>query len=696
MITLTGGATHTVTQAGQGVPCELWTPAELGALYAWYDADAPTTIAQAGGLVSEWRDLSGGDRHLTASGAARPTYTSSGLDGKSVVTFNATHWMAASTASDWKFLHDSTGSSVFVVLRYTRADRMAFLWTSPFASNKKGWTLCSNSNQNPYHLVPAATSWNVFNQGAHNTLPINSDHIIGVVDDPGNATASLRSSLRLNGGNAVANNTSSNTASTADPDSPLTLGRVGDSSMDGLEGFIAEVVICDARLSDPDRQRLEGHLAWKWGLEANLPLNHPYRNAAPTVGDCVPTSPLVVNPDTTQLPAPGVIEPVHVAVAAASGASWSAASSEPWLAIAHSATGSPDAFGFTAAANLGMLPRSAIVTVTAADGQTASFEVRQQAPCEHVASGDCDGDGIPDLCAIAWGLATDRNGNSIAYACEAGTTVTVPGDFATLQAALDAAVDGWAIRLDPGTYAGPIVIAERSVTLEAAGPLGSVIFDGSGHPGPVVTIVDDPSRGSLLPTTLRGIVVTGGSQGTPVEHDGATYSGGGGVLAVGAALSIESCLITANHAGHGGGIAAISSLLSIASSEIAGNTADLAGGGIAMLASEALVDGTTIHGNAAPLGAGLWLDETSTAQVSASTVCDNQPDQIAGAWQDLGGNAPCSCVGDLNGDGTVDGSDLATLLASWGQAGSPHDLDGDGVVGGSDLAAIIAAWGECP
>ena len=44
----------------------------------------------------------------------------------------------------------------------------------------------------------------------------------------------------------------------------------------------------------------------------------------------------------------------------------------------------------------------------------------------------------------------------------------------------------------------------------------------------------------------------------------------------------------------------------------------------------------------------------------------------------------------------MDGSDLATLLASWGQAGSPHDLDGDGVVGGSDLAAILAAWGECP
>ena len=41
--------------------------------------------------------------------------------------------------------------------------------------------------------------------------------------------------------------------------------------MDGLEGFIAEVVVCDATLLDTDRQRVEGYLAHKWGLEGSLP-----------------------------------------------------------------------------------------------------------------------------------------------------------------------------------------------------------------------------------------------------------------------------------------------------------------------------------------------------------------------------------------------------------------------------------------
>ncbi len=50
-------------------------------------------------------------------------------------------------------------------------------------------------------------------------------------------------------------------------------------------------------------------------------------------------------------------------------------------------------------------------------------------------------------------------------------------------------------------------------------------------------------------------------------------------------------------------------------------------------------------------------------------------------------------VGDLNGDGVVDGADLATLLANWGPcAGCPADLNGDGVVDGADLAQLLANW----
>ena len=36
-----------------------------------------------------------------------------------------------------------------------------------------------------------------------------------------------------------------------------------------------------ATITEEDRQKIEGYLAWKWGLETALPADHPYKNAAP-------------------------------------------------------------------------------------------------------------------------------------------------------------------------------------------------------------------------------------------------------------------------------------------------------------------------------------------------------------------------------------------------------------------------------
>ncbi len=51
---------------------------------------------------------------------------------------------------------------------------------------------------------------------------------------------------------------------------------------------------------------------------------------------------------------------------------------------------------------------------------------------------------------------------------------------------------------------------------------------------------------------------------------------------------------------------------------------------------------------------------------------------------------------DLNGDGLVDGTDLAILLGSWGGCGDceqcPADLDGNCEVDGGDMATLLAAW----
>ena len=53
------------------------------------------------------------------------------------------------------------------------------------------------------------------------------------------------------------------------------------------------------------------------------------------------------------------------------------------------------------------------------------------------------------------------------------------------------------------------------------------------------------------------------------------------------------------------------------------------------------------------------------------------------------------CVGDIDGNGTVGGADLATLLGYWGTSDPAIDLNGDGLVDGADLAIILGVWGDC-
>ncbi len=58
-------------------------------------------------------------------------------------------------------------------------------------------------------------------------------------------------------------------------------------------------------------------------------------------------------------------------------------------------------------------------------------------------------------------------------------------------------------------------------------------------------------------------------------------------------------------------------------------------------------------------------------------------------------NAQAPCVGDLNADRVVDGTDLGVLLGQWGGSGSA-DLNVDGLVDGNDLGMLLGGWGSCP
>lgn len=47
---------------------------------------------------------------------------------------------------------------------------------------------------------------------------------------------------------------------------------------------------------------------------------------------------------------------------------------------------------------------------------------------------------------------------------------------------------------------------------------------------------------------------------------------------------------------------------------------------------------------------------------------------------------------DLDGDGLVNGADIAQILGQWNRSAGPEDINGDGIVDGADLTIILGAW----
>jgi hypothetical protein len=55
-----------------------------------------------------------------------------------------------------------------------------------------------------------------------------------------------------------------------------------------------------------------------------------------------------------------------------------------------------------------------------------------------------------------------------------------------------------------------------------------------------------------------------------------------------------------------------------------------------------------------------------------------------------------TCLGDVDGSGTVDFDDVLRILSAWGPCEScPEDLNGDDMVGFDDLLIALSAWGPC-
>src|SRR6478672_1502362 len=144
------------------------------------------------------------------------------------------------------------------------------------------------------------------------------------------------------------------------------------------------------------------------------------------------------------------------------------------------------------------------------------------------------------LSLAAW-LASDGAGAPLAKQLCVGVG---HGCYATIQAAVDAAVDGDRISIAPGTYAGGVVVG-KSIDLRGTGAQTTVISGG----GPVLTIGGAGDAGQPTVSIARITVTDGVNTGDP------TVAFGGGILIPfasgggrGATVIVADSVITANRA----------------------------------------------------------------------------------------------------------------------------------------------------
>jgi len=244
----------------------LWSPAEITTAL-WLDAADESTITESGGAVSQWDDKSGNNNHVAQSTSTlRPVVASNVLNSKPVIRFDDTDDRLETAGALF-------ATPVFGVYSVTanRDPSGQSSWAGQYIKDDLGRTL-------------------VYQNGVNTRLAALFNGSAGI-----NVTGTANSSFHLfgyeknlNNGNLYYEAVNVGTTSSFSTAISNTSWKIGESAA-GSGGLTfpaaldaAEIVILFAPALTSDRQKLEGYLAHKWGLTANLPAGHPYKLVGPT------------------------------------------------------------------------------------------------------------------------------------------------------------------------------------------------------------------------------------------------------------------------------------------------------------------------------------------------------------------------------------------------------------------------------
>jgi hypothetical protein len=242
----------------------------------WLDAADSAALVLSGSNVTTWRDKAWSTTSLAQGTAGnQPLRISAAQNGKDIVRFdNTDDFMSLAGNVHGRRL---SGFSVLAAAAFTAA--------AP-ASNRALFFLTQGTGSARVSLYIEATTKNLGFGGRKADI----DGFDGAV-----TSSAVDSAFRLYGGVASFGGTATIyqdgtqiAQDAAFSTSGISDNTGGDVAVTQGAGFplgcdVGEILYFAHALSTTDRQIFEGYLAWKWGLQANLPGGHPYKNAAPAL-----------------------------------------------------------------------------------------------------------------------------------------------------------------------------------------------------------------------------------------------------------------------------------------------------------------------------------------------------------------------------------------------------------------------------
>jgi len=241
----------------------LWDPSKLDTAL-WLDASDESTITESSGSVSQWDDKSGNDNHVSQStGSNQPTTNSNTINNLNVIKFDSSNFEFMNIDGN---IFVNTDYEIFAVVKKNNADRGYIFGgeTGNFGKNLHfGWREDDLLRTSHYgNDLDGATGGYIVDGVTIVSTQFDLDGNKCLVQN-GNEIACIATQYPL----------------TEYLDA--TIGRF--SSLNYLNAYVCEIVVVQNLLSISNRQKVEGYLAWKWGLEGKLPSAHPYKTSRPTV-----------------------------------------------------------------------------------------------------------------------------------------------------------------------------------------------------------------------------------------------------------------------------------------------------------------------------------------------------------------------------------------------------------------------------